>query len=276
MKKVLSVIIIFSIAFCCSAQNTVTHIVQRAETIESIANKYGISVADIQKANPDVKNYFYVGMQLSIPSKTVSKTPENTQSQNEQSNQPILSQSQQSQLSFVPTTTDKGNNGESRVGTGTFVGEMSMLNLQTNLPSTFKSNWGSHIALGYRYFLHNNIFAEGFFGWQQHVNWEKGTGGGDYTIHYLILPIHAGVFYPLSENWGVGFLIGPRIFFPISAKYNVGKSSEKIETETVVGLDLGIDIAYKEYCFRPVFNIGLGSNNKTQMIMLGLSFRSGF
>lgn len=276
MKKVLSVIIIFSIAFCCSAQNTVTHIVQRAETIESIANKYGISVADIQKANPDVKNYFYVGMQLSIPSKTVSKTPENTQPQNEQSNQPILSQSQQSQLSFVPTTTDKGNNGESRVGTGAIVSEVSMLNLQTNLPSMYDSNWGWHITLGYRYFFHNNIYTEGLLGWQMHMIWEKGTGGGNLTSQGLILPIHAGVFYPLSDNLGVGFLIGPRIIFPVSAKYEVGNSSEKLKTETTVGLDLGIDIAYKEYSFRPIFNIGLGSNNKTQMIMLGLSVRSEF
>ena len=50
-----------------SAQEIKTHTVQRGETIESIAEKYNVSAADITKANPDAAKFFYTGMKLKIP-----------------------------------------------------------------------------------------------------------------------------------------------------------------------------------------------------------------
>lgn len=52
-----------------SAQTSQSHTVQRGETIESVAKKYGISVSDLQQANPSTKDYFYTGMKLVIPRK---------------------------------------------------------------------------------------------------------------------------------------------------------------------------------------------------------------
>lgn len=65
--------IIFSVLFCTvcmfsmAQSQTVTHVVQRGETLESIANDYHVSVDDINNANPNADGIVYVGMKLAIP-----------------------------------------------------------------------------------------------------------------------------------------------------------------------------------------------------------------
>ena len=77
MKKLVLVLILLVASVDISAQSVTTHTVQRGETIESIAKKYGVSVSDLQQANPSTKDYFYAGMKLFIPHKT--STPNATQ-----------------------------------------------------------------------------------------------------------------------------------------------------------------------------------------------------
>lgn len=69
MIKRFFVSMLFSIVcvFAMAQNQTVTHIVQRGETIESIAEYYKVSVADINKANPNADGMVYVGMKLAIP-----------------------------------------------------------------------------------------------------------------------------------------------------------------------------------------------------------------
>lgn len=71
-KNIKKNIVILMMSFlniaAASAQNDKNiHIIKRGETIESVANKYGVSVEDLIKVNPSAKNYFYVGMKLVIP-----------------------------------------------------------------------------------------------------------------------------------------------------------------------------------------------------------------
>ncbi|MCD8394494.1 MAG: LysM peptidoglycan-binding domain-containing protein [Bacteroidales bacterium] len=49
------------------AQTTTTHIVDRGETLASIAQRYGTTEARIIELNPDAAQYVYVGMELTIP-----------------------------------------------------------------------------------------------------------------------------------------------------------------------------------------------------------------
>lgn len=51
------------------AQTVKKHVVQRGETLVSIAQKYSVSKDDIIKANPDAAQFVYVGMELTIPAK---------------------------------------------------------------------------------------------------------------------------------------------------------------------------------------------------------------
>lgn len=79
MKKIFIISILLFIFLNMSAQTTISHIVRRGETIESIAKKYEVSVEDLQRLNPSTKKYLYAGMKLVIPSG--SSTRQSTQVQ---------------------------------------------------------------------------------------------------------------------------------------------------------------------------------------------------
>ena len=49
------------------AQEVMSHVVERGETLESIAQKYGVTTAQIRETNPEISDFFYVGMKLTIP-----------------------------------------------------------------------------------------------------------------------------------------------------------------------------------------------------------------
>lgn len=49
------------------AQQKSQHTVQKGETIESIAKQYNVTVVNLREANPDIDQYFYVGLKLNIP-----------------------------------------------------------------------------------------------------------------------------------------------------------------------------------------------------------------
>ena len=65
-KFFLSVLLCTVCVFSMAQSQTVTHVVQRGETLESIAEYYKVSVADINKANPNADGIIYVGMKLNI------------------------------------------------------------------------------------------------------------------------------------------------------------------------------------------------------------------
>lgn len=70
-KYFLSVLFSTICMFTMAQSQTVTHIVQRGETIESIAEYYNVSVEDIDKANPNMDGVVYVGLKLNIPTSSV-------------------------------------------------------------------------------------------------------------------------------------------------------------------------------------------------------------
>ena len=84
IKKIfLSVLLCAVCMFSMAQSQTVTHVVQRGETLESIAEYYKVSVEDINKANPNADGIVYVGMKLNIPTNSTiqnSVTKEERQS----------------------------------------------------------------------------------------------------------------------------------------------------------------------------------------------------
>lgn len=74
MKKILTIVTLFIMAMSAWASEKVEHLVERGETIESIAKKYNVSVQSILDANPNAKTLFYAGMILVIPENTVSQS----------------------------------------------------------------------------------------------------------------------------------------------------------------------------------------------------------
>lgn len=73
LRKILLAITVMMVANVAMAQSTKIHVVERGETIESIAKKYNVTKDEIVKLNPDVAQFVYVGMELTIPATTVSE-----------------------------------------------------------------------------------------------------------------------------------------------------------------------------------------------------------
>lgn len=72
MKRTILSLLFGTASMFAMAQNqTVSHVVQRGETLESIAEYYNVSVEDIDKANPNMDGVVYVGLKLNIPTSSV-------------------------------------------------------------------------------------------------------------------------------------------------------------------------------------------------------------
>lgn len=69
MKKFLSILIFLFCQIIVWGQS-IQHIVQSGETIESIAQKYGVDKADLISLNPTARNFIFVGQTISIPDRT--------------------------------------------------------------------------------------------------------------------------------------------------------------------------------------------------------------
>lgn len=100
------------------AQTTTEHVVQRGETLQSIATKYGVSVDELKQANKDAQNYLYAGMKLVIPQKTTTVSPaEPVKNETVVTNQttpvttvPEYSSSSKSKKTTVSSGDDDGSN----------------------------------------------------------------------------------------------------------------------------------------------------------------------
>ena len=81
-------VIIAALLTAIPATAETRHIVERGETLESIAAKYGVTTRQIIELNPDAGTFTYVGMELIIPEGTQTsqnssanaEAPANTQS----------------------------------------------------------------------------------------------------------------------------------------------------------------------------------------------------
>jgi len=61
------VLILLVVSGTMSVMADTTHVVNRGETLQSIAQKYGVAVDQIIAANPQASQFIYVGMELTIP-----------------------------------------------------------------------------------------------------------------------------------------------------------------------------------------------------------------
>ena len=108
----LSVLLCTVCVLAMAQSQTITHIVQRGETIESIADYYKVSVADINKANPNADGIIYVGIKLNIPTSTSPKNETRT----EKTTTSGISSNENT--SYVPqsSTTKKSYDNETTLG----------------------------------------------------------------------------------------------------------------------------------------------------------------
>lgn len=88
----LAAIMLVSVATAFAQTSTTKHIVERGETLETIAQKYGVSKDEIVKLNPDAVQFVYVGMELVVPVKSGQTTVGNSMAQG---TRPVVTSSSQ-------------------------------------------------------------------------------------------------------------------------------------------------------------------------------------
>ena len=87
MKKLVTIVILL-LSFTEVMAQQISHTIQRGETLESIAQKYNVSVDAIKKANPKVAEMIFVGMKLNIPDEKQKEEVVNAK-ENQQQNESI-------------------------------------------------------------------------------------------------------------------------------------------------------------------------------------------
>ena len=95
MKNIsIGLLIIFCFLFSLTAKADFSHIVDRGESLGSIAKKYGVSEGEIIRLNPDAAQFVYVGMELIIPG-----------NENSQSTSTVITTSEGENLTVTGTET---------------------------------------------------------------------------------------------------------------------------------------------------------------------------
>lgn len=69
-----AIFIIVALTAASSAGAETRHILERGETLESVAKKYGITTEQIIALNPDAKSFTYVGVELIIPETATTRS----------------------------------------------------------------------------------------------------------------------------------------------------------------------------------------------------------
>lgn len=270
IKKYLLSVLLCTVCMLCMAQSqTVSHVVQRGETLESIAEYYKVSVEDINKANPNADGMMYVGMKIEIPMSTngikdaqnilsETKTPSKQTSSSYSNMKSEFSKAQSN--NSVETQNDEPKKGDVDASMQVVprLGSLSGDNAE-HLKNTF----GLSAALGAKYFIADKMFIEGLIGYRfliasykkEYAEAIYGSEGatGSLETHSIYVPLYVGAKF---DNFSIK--AGPYFDYIVNgaAKTEKGKDKRK-DKITKDRLSVGLNFAAQYKMFGLNFNIGL-------------------
>ncbi len=249
---------------------TTTHVVDRGETLESIASKYGVTTDQLIELNPAAKDFVYVGMELIVPSKATSTVTPSA---------PVASSSSSPFMSAVPasSTAYDGDSYHDPDGPGftpCFSIEFGFLPKNKDANSNTNYTYGVTVGTNY-YFLEksNKIYAGAAIGYNSfNYSMRYSDGHGTYldkdlTAHCIAIPFKVGYAIRTSDKkFGITPLIGLDLNCIVSSKskfkgkdpYN-GKYEQTSKEEKGVAAgfraSLQIDIAEFNIGASYIFNL---------------------
>ena len=245
-KIILSVLLCTVCMFTMAQSQIVTHVVQRGETIESIAQYYNVSVEDINKANPNADGVVYVGMKLNIP--TSSDFSKTTPKEAPKNMAPIQKQVTENHTENYVKHNDTQNNDE-KVGKFEFAGELGFGFIKG------ADNFMYEATVGANYRLLYNIYVGARIGYNSanYIGLTKYEGRSievEQKYHFLEIPLELG--YALkntSETLGVIPFVGFNTNIGLSGKNKLrtlgtgGKTeSQKVKIGGKVGLGARVGV----------------------------------
>lgn len=251
------------------AQDYVSHKIAKGETLYSIAEKYGVTVDDIKKANPKVGNYFYAGLTIQIPNKgTTNVQHENKTSllnhETKSSNLNFNQQTGQSNEKIISSTTDPFDFSFWGFEYVAPFEETDKGGYYFNWQVFYRSGWGVEFGIGANYGLIDSDFAGTLYrlgiiyGYALSEKILLSTSFGfDGSYHGTGTYIESG-YSNSSANWGGhyyeverkgdlkfdwGLSLKPQLIFKtgkimphVGLSFNWSKETKEIETGFVVGI----------------------------------------
>lgn len=201
--KILYLVIMMAFSFSVYAQTSIEYTVQRGETLESIAKKFGVTVDALKQENEDAQLYLYTGMKIVIPQETKSLAPENTYYK--ESNIPM--------------------NGLEKERTSRFYTNSNINNETPSSPSTVNSDdyIKGHFGIVYDAGSFDDIKASGHYGFLTESYYTKGSGfcfslflGMDFG---LVDYGYSSMLYKFGPNYSVGINGVGSFIIPVYVSY---------------------------------------------------------
>jgi len=154
----IALFMLVSVSAALAQAQTTKHIVERGETLETIAQKYGVTKDDIVKLNPDAAQFVYVGMELTVPMKAARQESETNDivANNERYYNNVTSHTNISAHSSI-----EGEQNKLQFG---IIAGYSFNNYTGKDIKDAKNKGGFHAGFDVRYNINDWLFAEGMIG----------------------------------------------------------------------------------------------------------------
>lgn len=228
MKRKLSrllvlIVLLTAHAVCMAQQTTVSHIVDRGETLASIAARYHVTEAQIIELNPQAGQFIYVGMELTIPASSTNPQDYsgNTSAQNPTPYEQSPAPSYEEDSSWEPLFSGsygflKGENGEIEG----YRAKSSAFTMGFTFGAAYKLYRGENFTpylgamIGYRATHHNSQVRQG-------TNYL--TDIKDY--HFISIPVELGC--KIGNKIGLTPVVGFDFDICVAAKGEMKTRTEK-------------------------------------------------
>lgn len=243
----LVVMVLFSI-ISVFAQTVKTHVVERGETLASIAEKYSVTKEDIVKLNPDAAQFIYVGMELKIP-EGGNALPKNPNSFNAEK---VMLNNQQTKEN------DAVNYGEESKWSACFELGYGFL---PKLEGVSGSNYAYRATFGFNYAIKDGLYAGARIGYNSsnvysYIHTSGNSVSGEYNCHFLCIPSEIGYNIPFDEQFKFGIIPFAGLDFNIglSGKSKIKENKEtkkeniKIGGKIAVGARVGVCLKLWDWC----------------------------
>lgn len=258
----LSVLLCTVCVLAMAQSQTITHIVQRGETIESIADYYKVSVADINKANPNADGIIYVGMKLNIPTSTSPKNETRT----EKTTTSGISSNENTSYVLQSSTTKKSYDNETTLGLQFARVKASYLfptEMEKSSRGHYRSSYNLSFVLEGEYVFNPNIFAGFGLGYMAQGSCNSDRNQDEDGIryqqyksqyHYVMVPLSIGYRMPITKNVNIDAYTGPVVTCVVAGNSQYRTSTSEKWNKTKLK-----DMKNVKY-FTPFWNIGARVN----------------
>lgn len=258
--------------FAMAQSQIVTHVVQRGETLESIAEYYKVSVDDINKANPNADGMVYVGMKLNIPTSSRPQKVSNNDNQGEPTyTQENNIENHSNDKVFQEHKNSTAKNKDEKVGKFEPAFELGFGFIKGADNFMYEATVGANYRLPYNLYVgarigYNSANYIGLIAIDgQNINAEQ-------NYHLLEIPIEFG--YSLkneSETLGLIPFVGFNTNIGLSGKYKQrvlgtggkeGSQKVKIGGKVGVGARIGVRVCLWGFDITGAYQIPLNNKQK--------------